>query len=249
MQRIPEEEQMKVFAKTDIGRVRSLNEDSLYLPQESENFCAVADGMGGHNAGEVASAMAVEVFAREMRAGMVSDGFALKRAVERANREVYEKSCSAEGYSGMGTTFTALALHAGRIAIAHVGDSRAYRIRGGEISRLTMDHTYVEELVQQGVITPHEAKYHPKRNYITRALGTVPRVEVDLTETELQAGDVYLLCSDGLTGYIEDSELLSVSCAEGSWEDKIEKLVNRALSAGGSDNITCMYAVFEEDQK
>lgn len=249
MRRIPEEEQMKVFAKTDIGRVRPLNEDSLYLPQGNENFCAVADGMGGHNAGEVASAMAVEVFAREMRACTVPDGNALKRAVERANREVYAESCRAEGCSGMGTTFTALGLHAGRAAIAHVGDSRAYLIRGGEILRLTVDHTYVEELVMQGIITPQEAKYHPKRNYITRALGTAPRVEVDLMEVELQAGDVYLLCSDGLTGYIEDPELLAVSCGEGSWTEKIEELVGRALRAGGSDNITCMYAVFEEDQK
>lgn len=240
---------MKVFVQTDIGKVRALNEDSYYLPAQDEKFCAVADGMGGHNAGEVASAMAVEVFSREMRMSATPDGNALKRAVERANAAVYRHSCSEAGLYGMGTTFTAICEYEGDAYIAHVGDSRAYLLRDGGIMRLTMDHTLVEELVMKGMITAREAKYHPQRNYITRAIGTSASVEVDLTRVEIRAGDVFFLCSDGLSGYVEEDELLDISSGDGSWTQKLQRLIDRANNAGGSDNITAMYAVFEEEQQ
>lgn len=234
---------MKVFARTDIGRVRAMNEDSYYLPAEGERFCAVADGMGGHNAGEVASALAVKVFAQSLRDCKLLSGSALQTAVERANAVVYAKSLENEQCAGMGTTFTALAEQDGGIYIAHVGDSRCYLVRNGAIMRLTLDHTLVEEMVLKGLITPREAKYHPKRNYITRALGTAEDVEVDIIHVEAQAGDVFFLCSDGLSNHVEDIRIQEITMGGESWQEKLEKLVNLAMENGGTDNITAMFAV------
>ena len=237
---------MKVFARTDIGKVRPINEDSFYLPAQGEGFCAVADGMGGHNAGEVASAMAVQAFAGEMRLCASISGEGMKAAVERANACVFEKSVQDAQCSGMGTTFTALGWQNGRAHIAHVGDSRAYLIRNGAIMRLTIDHTLVEEMVLKGLITPREAKYHPKRNYITRALGTAESVEVDVIQLELQRGDIFFLCSDGLSNHVEDRQILENAQSAASWEDALEHLIQIALDEGGSDNITALFAVYEE---
>ena len=239
---------MKVFAQTDIGKVRALNEDSYYLPREGEHFCAVADGMGGHNAGEVASARAVEVFSEAMRQNAVSAA-SMRHAVEKANAAVYSQSLGAEELSGMGTTFTALGLSGNTVHIAHVGDSRAYLLRNGTIMRLTMDHTLVEDMVLKGLITPREAKFHPKRNIITRALGTADNVEVDLIQLDLEPGDVFFLCSDGLSNYVDDRNILEISGRKLSWQEKLNELVRWALENGGSDNITALYAVFEEDLK
>jgi len=240
---------MKVYAITDVGRVRPINEDSHYLPKAGERFCAVADGMGGHNAGEVASATAVETFAGCMRASAKMSASAIHDAVARANEAVIEEAGLYERKSGMGTTFTALCRDGGNVHIAHVGDSRAYLIRNGAIMRVTLDHTLVEELMLQGVITPREAKNHPNRNYITRALGMDKSVEIDLIQLEVRPDDVYLLCSDGLSGHVEDKQMLSVTLGEGSWQEKLEKLVQMALDDGGSDNITAMYVTFKEEDR
>jgi len=240
---------MKVYAMTDIGRSRSINEDSYYLPDEDEQFCAVADGMGGHNAGEVASALAVNTFAGCMRASERLNASAIHDAVARANEVVFEEAGRDDRKSGMGTTFTALCQDGENVHVAHVGDSRAYLIRNGAIMRVTMDHTLVQEMVLQGLITPREAKYHPKRNYITRALGTAESVEVDLVQIEMQAGDVFFLCTDGLSNHVEDRVILEVTQGEGSWEEKLGRLVQHALDDGGSDNITAMYAVYEEEHR
>ena len=148
-----------------------------------------------------------------------------------------------------GTTFTALAQSGDSVQIAHVGDSRAYLMRNGAIMRLTTDHTLVEEMVLKGLITPREAKYHPKRNYITRALGTAERVKVDLIQVEIRPGDVFFLCSDGLSNHVEDHQLQEITSLPIGWPEKLEKLVKLALDNGGNDNITAMYAVFEEDHK
>ena len=239
---------MKVFARTDIGKVRPINEDAFYLPQQGECFCVVADGMGGHNAGEVASALAVRIFAEEMRSAASVCGEGMKAAVEKANACVFEKSMQDMQCSGMGTTFTALGWQKGQVHIAHVGDSRAYLLRGGAIMRLTIDHTLVEEMVLKGLITPREAKYHPKRNYITRALGTADQIDVDLIQVELKPGDVFFLCTDGLSNYVEEMQILEISREETDWEEKLKKLVDVAL-AGSTDNITAMYAIFEEDHR
>ena len=240
---------MKVFVRSDIGKVRPINEDAFYAPCAGENFCGVADGMGGHNAGEVASALAVKVFSEEMRAAGAVSAEAMRRAVKKANAAIHAQSLEADQCSGMGTTFTALGFSGRNAHIAHVGDSRAYLIRNGAVMRLTVDHTLVEEMVLKGLITPREAKYHPKRNYITRALGTAEHVEVDLIQVELQAGDVFFLCSDGLSNLVDDRIILAVSQNPGSWEEKVSQLVDEALRQGGGDNITALFAVYEEDNK
>lgn len=240
---------MKTYVQTDVGKLRPLNEDAYYLPKEGERFCAIADGMGGHNAGEVASAMAVDVFSAQLRAARVIHGLVMREAVEKANEAIYARSRSASEFSGMGTTFTALAVNGANVHIAHVGDSRAYLIRNGSIMRLTIDHTLVEEMVMQGIITPKEARYHPKRNYITRALGTMERVEVDLIQIEVQKGDIFFLCTDGLSNHVEDRVIQEVSKRDIPWPEKLNMLVQAALDDGGTDNVTAMYAVFDGDHE
>ena len=238
---------MKVFVRSDVGKVRPVNEDSFYQPAEGEGFCAVADGMGGHNAGEGASSLAVKVFAGEMRNCPAPNGLQLRRAVDAANAAVFAESRQVPEYSGMGTTFTALAESGRDIHIAHVGDSRAYLIRHNAIMRLTIDHTLVEEMVLKGLITPRAAKYHPRRNVITRALGTGEQVEVDLIQIERMHGDVFFLCSDGLSNHVEEKRILEITLGEGSWEEKVSTAVDDALADGGTDNITALFAVFEEE--
>lgn len=237
---------MKVYAITDIGRMRPINEDSYYAPQEGERFCAVADGMGGHNAGEVASAMAVQVFSEIMREVGYISAEALCDAVERANEAVYQAALENEGMSGMGTTFSALAEQGGDVFLAHVGDSRIYLVRNGAIMQVTTDHTLVEEMVQKGMLTPREARFHPRRNIITRALGTEPWVEVDSIQLSARPGDAFFLCSDGMTNYVEEREILRTAMSDMDWPEKLRHLVNIALENGGADNITGLFAVFEE---
>lgn len=238
---------MKVYAITDIGRVRALNEDSYYLPREGERFCAVADGMGGHNAGEVASAMAVQVFSEHMRGIEPITGQTLYAAVERANDAVFSAAQQNEGMSGMGTTFSALARQGGDVLLAHVGDSRIYLVRHGAIMQLTTDHTLVEEMVRKGMLTPREARVHPRRNIITRALGTDPSVEIDIVQMAAQPGDVFFLCSDGMTNYVDERDILQTAAGEGDWQEKLRHLVALALENGGADNITALFAVIGEE--
>ena len=237
---------MKVYGITDIGRMRPINEDSYYLPQAGERFCAVADGMGGHNAGEVASAMAVETFSRYMREVAHISSVALREAVEHANQAVYLAALENEGMSGMGTTFSALAEQGDSAYIAHVGDSRIYLVRGGTIMQVTTDHTLVEEMVQKGMITPQEARVHPRRNIITRALGTEPFVRVDLMQMNVRPGDTFFLCSDGMTNYVQEQEILQAALCASDWQEKLRRLVSIALENGGADNITALFAVIEE---
>ena len=237
---------MKVYAITDIGRMRPINEYAYYAPQPGERFCAVADGMGGHNAGEVASALAVQVFSEHMRGVDQISGEALRTAVERANDAVYRAALANEGMSGMGTTFSALAEQGETAYLAHVGDSRVYLVRRGAIMQVTTDHTLVEEMVQKGLITPREARVHPKRNIITRALGTEESVQIDIVQMGARPGDAFFLCSDGMTNYVDEREILRTALSEWDWQDKLKHLVSIALENGGSDNITAMYALYEE---
>ena len=237
---------MKVYAITDIGRMRPINEDSYYAPREGERFCAVADGMGGHNAGEVASAMAIQVFSEEMRkTGDITAG-ALHTAVARANEAVYRKALENAGMRGMGTTFSALAEQGETAYLAHGGDSRIYLVRRGAILQLTTDHTLVEEMVQKGLITPREARVHPKRNIITRALGTEESVQIDIVQMGTRPGDAFFLCSDGMTNYVDEREILRTAMSEREWPEKLKHLVSIALENGGADNITALFAVVEE---
>lgn len=238
---------MRVYAATDIGRVRPINEDAYYAPRPGERFCAVADGMGGHNAGEVASALAMQVFSEEMRKAERPADHALKAAVERANAEIFHEASRREECKGMGTTITALCVEERNVHIAQVGDSRAYLVRNRAILQVTTDHTLVEEMVLGGLITPSEALTHPKRNYITRALGTSEHVEVDLLRLDYRAGDLYLLCSDGLSGSLLEKDLLGVLLTAMRPEDKVKTLIERALHRGGHDNITALLVTGEED--
>ncbi|MBQ3574333.1 MAG: Stp1/IreP family PP2C-type Ser/Thr phosphatase [Clostridia bacterium] len=240
---------MKVFAKTHVGMVREINEDAYYAPEHGESFCAVADGMGGHNAGEVASAMAVVTFSELMHKCEAPGAEEMRRAVECANADIYQRADTSVQLRGMGTTFVGLECSGGEVNIAHVGDSRAYLIREGGISRVTTDHSLVEEMVREGLITEEEAKHHPKRNIITRALGTYPTVEVDLIRMDKKSGDIYLLCTDGLSEYADEEIMLEITMLDIPWKEKLERLIDVALRGGGRDNITALYAIFEEDLK
>jgi PPM family protein phosphatase len=220
-------------ASSDVGQLRTINEDSFIVDDRLALY-AVADGMGGHRAGEVASATALEA----LRAAVAS-GQALDAAIVLSNTAVYQKAAGDRELSGMGTTLTAVAiLGESTLLIGHVGDSRAYRIRDGAITQLTEDHSLVEELVREGRITPEEAEVHPQRAIITRALGIDPNIEVDLYTVEAHTGDRILICSDGLSGMLRDEEMLRVAAPESDPRLAADRLVDAANEAGGDDNIT-----------
>jgi PPM family protein phosphatase len=220
--------------RTDVGRQRSVNEDSLVL---SPPFFAVADGMGGAKAGEVASAMAAGAFDGETDSGEAPEA-QLARILRDANRRIYDLAVSDDSHRGMGTTVTAAKVTGGEISIGHVGDSRAYRLRDGELEQLTRDHSLVAELERSGQITPEAAEHHPQRSIITRALGPEPDVQVDTYTLAGRDGDLFLICSDGLTGMITDEELGSILRSSETLEEAAESLVRAANQSGGKDNIT-----------
>lgn len=230
---------MKSIVRTDVGRVRKQNEDSVYAA-DAQRLFAVADGMGGHRAGEVASSMAVEALRARLQARQ-PDLQLMRQAFEEANRRI---SCAAEKderLQGMGTTMTALWQTERSVLIAHVGDSRVYLLRGGSLRQVTDDHSVVAELLRCGLITPQEARRHPYRNVITRSLGSAPTVEVDLLERDREPGDLWLLCTDGLSNMLTDREMeaLLVSLPP---QKAADALMQKALEAGGTDNITLILA-------
>jgi PPM family protein phosphatase len=230
------------YATTDTGRQRRANEDSLLA--RSPLF-VVADGMGGAQAGEVASKIAVDIF--EEGLGDTSEpesGLAARASA--ANARIHELSHSNAEHAGMGTTLTAMYVAPEQVAVAHVGDSRAYRLRDGELSRLTDDHSLVDELVRQGKITPEEAVEHPQRSVITRALGPEPAVEVDTRSYAARANDVYLLCSDGLTTMVPEQLLSEILRSHPRLRDAGEALIAAANAAGGRDNITVVLFRLED---
>ena len=221
---------------TDVGRVRDGNEDDFLDQSNRLGLVAVADGMGGHRAGEVASATALEA----LRAAVAS-GEPLRDAIEGANDAVLEKSVSDQEFHGMGTTLTAGMLGSdGHLVVGHVGDSRAYLVRDGELSQITDDHSLVEEMVRSGELTPEQAEVHPRRSVITRALGIDPQVEVDEYPIELQPGDRILFCSDGLTTMVRPDEIASILSREPDLRRAAQLLVDAANAAGGEDNITAV---------
>jgi serine/threonine protein phosphatase PrpC len=221
-------------ALSDVGRQRQGNEDSFL---ERSPLFVVADGMGGARAGEVASRMAVEQFDHADGADMPPEQ-QLAEVAKGANRKIHAMAQEDSAYAGMGTTFTAALVSGREIAIGHVGDSRLYRFRDGELERLTHDHSLVEEFVRQGKLTPEEAEVHPQRSIITRALGPEPDVEVDTYTHTGRDGDVYLINSDGLTGMINEEQVAEILRGRESLEDAAEKLVAAANENGGKDNIT-----------
>ncbi len=238
---------MKVQAigRTDVGRVRDANEDAFLVGDSS---FAVADGMGGHLAGEVASATALGPV-KDLDGRVFSDSVdataALRDAVVMANRAVVDKSAAAPSYRGMGTTLTAVMVEGRRAHIAHVGDSRAYLLRDGVFSQLTTDHTLVQRLIDEGRLSEEEAANHPQRSVITRAIGVEAEIDVDAMTLELQPDDRLLLCSDGLTGPVSDEAIARL--LGGRDLDRIpDDLIDAANDAGGPDNITTVVLAFDE---
>jgi protein phosphatase len=224
------------YSLTDVGRQRNANEDALFETGGTALF-AVADGMGGARAGEVAARAAVDEVAGLQESDAVGER-SLAQVVEQANRRIHELSVGDESLAGMGTTMTAIAVGDGEVAIAHVGDSRAYRLRDGELERLTHDHSLVDEMVRAGRLTPEEAEVHPQRSIITRALGPEPQVEVERMTYRARGGDVYLICSDGLTTMVPEDGIGAILRARSSLKQAGDELVRAANEAGGRDNIT-----------
>jgi PPM family protein phosphatase len=228
------------FAGTDVGRARSGNEDSYFC---GRTVFAVADGLGGHQGGEVASAAAVEPLAaldgREF-ADPAEAAEALTAAIREANAAILDRAAGDPGLWGMGTTVTAAALAGERhLQLAHVGDSRAYLLRDGSLEQLSTDHTVVAELVRRGRLTPAQAAIHPERSILTRAVGLDPRIPVDTPDPlELQDGDQVLLCSDGLTEAVDDDQIAQLLSAGPDGNAACQALIDAANAAGGPDNIT-----------
>ncbi len=239
---------MIAYALSHVGNVRTVNEDAYYLPENGEQFCAVADGMGGHLAGEVASALAIQTFVGFLRKGSINEE-TLHHAVLSANAEIYQEAKRDPLKHGMGTTLTALYLAKGLAYLTHVGDSRAYLLRKRALMQLSNDHSLVNELVAKGELTPKEALNHPQRNFITRALGTGKKVEPDIIRLDYQKGDVWLLCSDGLSNYLRQPELAEILMRGSSWPDKLQALIDRALERGGGDNITAVIALGKDGDR
>jgi protein phosphatase len=222
--------------KTDTGRQRRANEDSFFARAP---VYAVADGMGGAQAGEVASRIAAEAFEPGLRGGS-SPERQLERIVQNANKRIHELAKDDTSRAGMGTTLTAAVIGDDEVSFAHVGDSRAYRLRAGELKRLTSDHSLVEELRRSGRLTDAQAEDHPQRSIITRALGPEPDVDVDTMTVPAKDGDVYLLCSDGLTTMVDEQRIKEILSAAGDLRGAVRKLIAEANSRGGRDNITAV---------
>lgn len=227
-------------AKSDQGRIRDSNEDT-YVAMDLQGTFLVADGMGGHAAGEVASSIAAQTVKSLLEEGN-RDSKAevlLQNAVQQANTHVYQEQMQKKELRGMGSTLTVLAISNGRFHVAHVGDSRAYLYRNGELKQLTQDHSVVWPLYENGILSKTDMAKHPQKNLITRSIGTYPQVEVDLQGDNASAGDIFLLCSDGLTDVLTDEDIgQNLSKNNSTPQDLADRLVDAANRAGGPDNIT-----------
>jgi len=235
---------VSVGAKTDVGRVRSGNEDSYLVDAP---LFVVADGMGGHTGGEVASSTAIEMITETSRSTPPANIEALETYVKQANEAIWNKAQEDSSLHGMGTTCTLLHVEGSTVHIAHVGDSRAYLSRKGELSQITEDHTLVERMVREGRLAREDAPNHPQRSIITRALGVDSQVEVDTTSIEVLAGDRVLVCSDGLSSMLDDSKIQGLLESEGDAQQTAERLIEAANEAGGEDNITVVVLDFDRE--
>jgi len=246
---------------TDTGRVRDHNEDAIGSNREAGLY-VLADGMGGYNAGEVASSIAVKIVKdivneavdREDRAAVESDTglmrqtIVLRDAISRANKVIHQTAQSQASCEGMGTTIVACMFYDNRLSIAHVGDSRLYRVQDGRLEQITMDHSLLQELVDRGFYSREEAEVSTNRNYVTRALGVEPTVQVDLAEIDVKPGDLFMLCSDGLTDMVDDEEIhLTISTFSANLETVGQQLIQLSNEHGGKDNISVVLAQALED--
>ncbi|MFR5601941.1 MAG: Stp1/IreP family PP2C-type Ser/Thr phosphatase [Lachnospiraceae bacterium] len=239
---------MLAFASTDVGMIRSTNQDYLFASSQSvgslENFYVVADGMGGHKAGDYASRFLVTQLVDYIkRAEPESQISLLQHGIQDINRKLYTLSVKNEELKGMGTTLVAATVEEDILHVANVGDSRLYLIRNG-ITQITRDHSYVEELVAKGKLERGSEEYFSKKNIITRAVGAREQVEVDFFEVTLRPGDRILLCSDGLTNMLEDEEIYRIISSGDSLETQVEQLIHEANQNGGRDNISVVLAVW-----
>ena len=243
--------QLHIVRATDTGQLRSHNED--YLDSDEElGVVVLADGMGGYQAGEIASEIAVKKILETMRKHLGGKAFVqpensrgeyvmelLRQAVEHANRTIFDSAQNAPEYYGMGTTVVAAVFYDNCVSIAHVGDSRLYRLRGEELRQLTTDHSVLQELIEQGLFTPEEARRSPSKNLVTRALGVSYEIQVDVQESEVAGGDLFLLCSDGLNDMLEDRTIRSILLDHLAHPEKaVRALIEAANAAGGEDNIS-----------
>jgi protein phosphatase len=236
---------MSHSGRTDVGMIRSGNEDNFAVDvTPTRGIFIVADGMGGHAAGEVASEMAVQIVLREIKeVADLSDGSATKilgEALKLANRAIHDRTITEVDKQGMGTTASVLLLSDARYLIGQVGDSRVYLLRDGALKQLTKDHSYVQEQVDLGNLTPEQARYHPYSNVITRCVGASPEVEPDLYAGEARTGDIYLVASDGLTGMVDDRRLAQLLMSRAEPDRKVQALIAEANARGGLDNITAI---------
>lgn len=221
--------------RTDVGKVRANNQDAPIVSEKLRLY-GVADGMGGHKGGEVASTSAHDDLLRELE-GKTPSVAALSGAIEEVNRQIYHQQEHDDALTGMGTTLSVLWMSDNFVYIGHVGDSRVYLLRDGEFKQMTLDHSLVEQLVREGVLTEEEAQNHPMRNIITRAIGTDESVEVDVVVEERRKGDLWLACSDGLHGLVDDRQMRD-ALRQYAPEKAADVLLKAALDAGGRDNVT-----------
>jgi serine/threonine protein phosphatase PrpC len=237
-------QRIEIVSLTDTGRQRSNNQDSFGegRARSGARWIMVADGMGGHAGGATASRVAVETVSTVVASSEQAPDVALRAALEAANRVVHDESQRNQALAGMGTTGVAVLFSPDGLAfVANVGDSRAYRMRGGALEQITFDHSLVAELQRRGMITEEEALVHPRRNEVLRSLGVEPDVEVDLHRLDLEPGDLFLLCSDGLSGVVRDAEIAEVMHREAPAQ-AVRTLVDFANSRGGPDNVTVQIA-------
>ncbi len=238
---------MEAFASTDIGKVRDMNQDSYYISDENDEIklYIVADGMGGYKGGEIASKLAIESAKNYIRNNFEEIKKEkelilelIKNAIEYANMVVYEKSKEIEELNGMGTTIDVCLIYSNKVYIGHIGDSRVYRLRKEFFRKLTVDHSYVEQLVKEGNITKEEAYNHPKKNMLTKALGCTPFVEPDVMVKGFLKDDILLMCSDGLTNMLKDNKIYEI--IKENPKEASKNLVKKANELGGYDNITAV---------
>ena len=245
---------------TDTGRVREHNEDAIGSNADI-GLMVLADGMGGYNAGEVASGIAVQIVTElaseaakreeltdiDPHSGLMRQSIILRDAVYRSNKIIYQTAQSQTHCEGMGTTIVACMFYDDKVSVAHVGDSRAYRMRGGQLEQITLDHSLLQELVDRGFYSQEEAQRSTNRNYVTRALGVEPTVEVEVHEYDVLPDDIYLLCSDGLPDMVEDDDIhLTISTFNASLDVVGQQLIDLANDHGGRDNVSVMLAQVKE---
>lgn len=255
------QEKIAILGMTDTGKVRQKNEDTIGY-DSALGLVVLADGMGGHRGGEVASGITVDVIIDSIQqqlpnnmsgnidseSGFTVASIYLRDAVEAANKQVFEKAEANPEHKGMGTTVVALLFHNSTLSLAHIGDSRCYRLRGNKLEQITKDHSLLQELIDRGFYTAEEARKSMNRNLVTRALGIDSVVTVDLVEDVVLRKDIYLLCSDGLTDLVEDEDIcLTITEFSDNLEEAAKQLISKANQKGGKDNISAMLCRVDED--